>query len=629
MSTFLVRKDGSGTHTTIQSAIYSSVDGDVIDIGPGTFEENIELYKSITLQGAGKDITVIQGNASPIAVSGASFFAGENIVTVSSTSSLIVGRRVTGTNITANSRIDEILSDTQIRLSLNTSTTGIVAKTIVTLTSGNSTITLPNTTSVAVGMKVVGVGVDATITALNTTTKVATLSSPVTQSGSNVSLSFKPLRSNVTLTMPIHFSGSTFPATIQVMNVATNGLIVKNMTVIGFDGIASVETTGIGMTSPGTGVHANWLIDNCRITANGDSAFVTSPNLKSENGTIQNCIFDGKTFVGSEPAEVPAYSSFSRTGVITAITASTFSVQYENMSAIVVGGTATSMFHAATATITSILGNVATYNKTSTATVGQEITMTITNVQFSIPNVSRQLVVIGNSSSVTACINTTFKGNTVSGQTGAIIAATLNKSMFNCAVTVDTVGGLIEDNVIIGNFGSGLPNTTGSNFAIRSRRPDGALQQTIIRNNTNDQRGGRKNIGFYFAGDSVVASNNVDLADNPLVVPEQLNSGSPMKFTMEKSEIKSISKVSLSPVFSDESNWNLVSYVFKKVGSSKRIVCSFRDFVSPKEVSLKAGMLSGEQYELAKIIISKSDRSLMVIKRNELANPSSYDFILK
>lgn len=629
MSTFLVRKDGSGTHTTIQSAVYSSVDGDIVDIGPGTFEENVELYKSVTLQGAGKDVTIVQGSLSPITVSGCSFFAGENIVTMTSTSSLIAGRRVTGTNLTANSRVDEILSPTQVRLSLNSSTTGVVAKTIVTLTNGSSTITLPNTTSVVVGMKVVGAGVEATITALNTTTKVATLSSPVTESGSNVSLSFKPFRSNVTLTMPMHFSGSTFPATMQIMNVATNGLTIKDMSIVGFDGTPAVETTAIGMTSPGTGIHANWLVDNCRVTASGDSAFVTSPNLKSENGTIQNCIFDGKTFVGVEPAEVPAFSSFSRPGTVTAVTASTFSVEYESMSAIVVGGTATSAFHASTATITSISGNVATYNKTSTANVGDVITMTITNVQFSIPNVARQLVVIGNSSSVSSCINTTFKGNTVTGQTGAIIAASLNKSMFNCAVTVDTVGGLIEDNVIIGNFGSGLPNTTGSNFAIRSRRPDGVLQQTIIRNNTNDQRGGRKNIGFYFAGDSVVASNNVELADNPLVVPEQLNSGSPMKFTMEKSEIKSISRVSLSPIFSDENNWYLVSYIYRKLGSSKRIVCSFSDFVSSKEVDLKPGMVSGEQYELTKIIISKSDRSLMVVKRDELANPSSYDFSLK
>ena len=63
------------------------------------------------------------------------------------------------------------------------------------------------------------------------------------------------------------------------------------MSIIGLDGAPAVEATAIGMTSPGTGIHANWLVDNCRVTASGDSAFVTSSNLKSENGTIQNCSF--------------------------------------------------------------------------------------------------------------------------------------------------------------------------------------------------------------------------------------------------------------------------------------------------------------------------------------------------
>jgi hypothetical protein len=628
MSTLLVRKDGSGTHTAIQSAIFDAVDGDIVDIGSGLWLENIELYKSITLQGAGKDQTTIQGKLASDSVTGCSFYAGEDIVTVPSSGSFIRGRRVTGSNLTANSRVSEIISETQIKLSLATAATGVVSKVITSLVSDSLTFVAPNVTGLAVGMKVVGGGVLATITAINATTKVVTLSAAVSQSGSSVTLTFRPLRSNVTITMPAQFSGSTFAATMQVMNVATNGLVIKNLKAVGFDGNTSAEAAALSLSSPSTGSHENWLLDNCHFVADGDQAIASSSNLKSINGTIQNSEFSGKTFIGDEPAELPSFSSFSRSGKIVEVTPTTHKVEFSSLLGVIVGSTATSPSHAATATITAISGNVVTFNKTSSAAVDADVAYLFTNVQFIVPNAARQLVVIGNSSSVSACVNTTFKGNVVNGQTGAVISSSGNRSMFNTAVTIDTVGGLIEDNLIDGTFGAGGENTLFSNFAIRSRRPDGAAQQTIIRNNTNDQRDGRKNSGFFFSGDSVVASNNVALNDAAVATLSQPVAGQPVSIEMDLEKLLLFPKVSSSSTFNDESEWELVSFIFKKQGSAKRLVSSFRDFDSTKAMKLRPGMLTGDVFELHKIIISKPDRSLLVLKRADIEGASSMDFTL-
>lgn len=558
MSIFYVKKDGSGTHTQIQGAIFDSVDGDIINVGVGTWYENIELYKSVQLIGSGKDQTFIEGQLANQTVVGCSYYQGEDVITVPSTASLVKGRRVGSTvgSFAANSRVSEIISGTQFRV-FPTTVASTVTKTAVSVVSGSSTITLPNVTGVLVGMKVVGAGVDGIITLINTSTKVITLNTPNSVGGSSVLLTFKTARNNATITMYSQFSGSTFPATIQFMNVATNGAVVKDLTAIGFDGNTNTEAAAISLTSPATGSHQNWLIDGCKLIANGDQAIASSSNLKSTNGTIQNCVFDGKTFVGSEPAEVASFGAF----------------------------------------------------------------------QYSVANVARQMVVIGNSSSVSNCVNTTFKNNVVNGVSGAVISATGNRSMFNTAVTIDTVGGLIEDNVIDGNFGAGGTNTVISNFAIRSRRPEGVAYETIIRNNTNIITGGRGNSGFYFPGSPVVVSNNTEI-NSALINLVQPLAGQSFDATMDKEALKGISKVSSSVIFSDEANWDMVTYVFKQVGGSKRLTCTFKDPTASIKMKLRLGVLSGMQFELHKVIIAKSDRSLLVVKRSEIDGASAMDIVL-
>ena len=617
MTTFYVRNDGSGTHTGIQSAIYDAVNGDTIDIGPGTWSGNIELNKSVILKGAGQDQTFLQGQLAAVTVTGCSFYAGEDTITCPSTTSLARGRTVTGANMTAGSRVAQVLSSTQIQVSVATSAAGVVTKTGCTWSSGSNTITLPSVTAVVVGMKVQGTGVSATVSAYNSTTRIVTLNAPTMAPGVNGTLVFRPFRTAVTVSMASHFSGAIFPATIQVVNVATTGWQLKDMTVTGFDGLTTTEAAAITITSPASGgVHSNWMIDNCKVIASGDLAISTSSNLSSNGGTIQNCSFEGKTFTGSEPTDVPAFSSFSLSNceVLTATTLRVSSTR---------GIAASSPISAASGMqvntlVSSISGDVLTLSKSMTASIGSMLTCTLSNVQFSVPNVARQLVVVGNSSSVTACLNTTFRDNVISGQTGAVISATGSKEMFNAAVTIDTVGGLIENNIIDGIFGAGTPNNLLSNFAIRSR---GA--SVIAQNNTNKVSGGRGNAGFYIPNG--VDTNNIT-QDKALVLPIQTAGSSVVTFEMDKSQVSAMTKVSSDPVFSDQGNWHRVSFVYRKQGGSQRFVSSFRNFDAQKLTALRPGMVAGDVFELQKIIVTKIDRTMLVIKRSEVDQASSYDF---
>ena len=55
-------------YCTIQAAINASIDGDVINVDAGTYTEQLTITKGITLQGAGRDITIIQSPDSNLLV---------------------------------------------------------------------------------------------------------------------------------------------------------------------------------------------------------------------------------------------------------------------------------------------------------------------------------------------------------------------------------------------------------------------------------------------------------------------------------------------------------------------------------------------------------------------------------
>jgi Pectinesterase len=624
MSTFYVKKDGSGTHTAIYSAIYAASSGDIIDIGPGIWNENVEfLNKNLTLQGAGKTQTIIQGKSTNDSFTGCSYYVGETTITVPSSEGFIVGRPLTSNGTV---RVASILSPTQITVTAPLVTAGNITKTGVSWSSGVTSITLPSaTTGIVAGMKVEALGVPSgtSVVSYNTTTRVLVISNATTQSATNETLLLKKLNSNQTITQFALTASSPF-GTVQLTGV-TDGVVIKDLQMIGFDlSNPGLEGGTLYITASVAPGHKNLLVDNCRITANGESAIFASGNHFISDSTFQNCLVDGKTFTGEEPAELQAFSYFNVSATIVSATANSTTLQVSSsMVGIVSGCIARSVsspaLFAGSGTVTSVSENTITINKLFSGPVGTEVIFQI-NSAFTVPNVAENFIFIGSTAVPCNVKNITFRNNILSGQSGAVISATGNKSMFNSALTIDAIDSLIEDNIIDGQFGAGDPNTVFANFAIRARQTG-----VVVRNNVNKVYGGRGNSGFLvLAGTS---ENNVTL-DKGLISAVQAVAGQPVAIEMSKDMVKAISKVAADPVFSDEANWHLVAFIFKKQGSSKRLVSAFRSFDSEKSMKLRPGMLSGDVFELHKIIVSKADRTLMVVKRAEIDGASSYDFTL-
>ena len=60
--------DGSGDFTSIQAAIEEASEGTIIEIGPGTYEETIDMKNGVTLRGAGPDVSRLNWNAKTSAI---------------------------------------------------------------------------------------------------------------------------------------------------------------------------------------------------------------------------------------------------------------------------------------------------------------------------------------------------------------------------------------------------------------------------------------------------------------------------------------------------------------------------------------------------------------------------------
>ena len=109
----------------------------------------------------------------------------------------------------------------------------------------------------------------------------------------------------------------------------------------------------------------------------------------------------------------------------------------------------------------------------------------------------------------------------------------------------------------------------------------------------------------------------------------QPNGGDPVDVQIDKTELKAVSKVSSDPVFSQDSNWNLVTAVFKHDSSNRRLYTVLRDLNQHRLMSLKPQMIGGDKFEISQVLISKADRSHLVVKRSEIPSYANYDFTLK
>jgi len=471
MSTFYVRKNGSGTHTTIQSAIMAAVDNDIIDIGEGLFEESVDVYKGVKLHGAGKDKTTIQGlYKANLPKSGTWALASKTINIPGGTSGLEVGRIVTGTGLATNSRIVSI---------------------------GATSITVD----------------------LNTTAAKATLSG------------FNMLYQNDGC---VRVRGGTASAFAEF----------KNLKVMGINGVSpeapAVEYSAVYFKNTGLGTNfcQYAVMDNCHIEANGEYAILSDSGSAVGNITIKNCLISGKTFLGSNPNS----------------------------------------------------GN-----------------------QFSVTNVPRQLVVF---QSVNLPI--TFKDNRIEGTTGGL--TTLGVPSFNSAVTIDAANSTVTGNTIKGTHGYG--------YALRVR---GAGSTSS--NNVNYSLSGNANSG-YLIGPTGAQTSGMNIGTNTsitkgLVASTQASAGQNIVSEMSKEMVSALSSVSSDANFSIVSSWSMVSYVFKHSASNKRLVSTFKNFDGFKSMKLKSGMASGQSYQLHKIIVKNTSGNLKVVKRSEITDASSFDFVLK
>lgn len=590
MAILYVKKDGTGNSTTIQGAMPLAQSGDEIVVEAGTFEENIDFYKNgITITGAGKDQTIIAGQQqTSLAKAGCTWTLGSTTINVpAGTSGLKAGHIVSASGIPTNTRI-------------------------VTVSATSFTISAATTAA----------------------------------------------RTNVSVTMALIDAAVRWRGDLnKLQNVKVKGVQALETRAATDSGSIYFRSAALGSTAA-----TNYWVENCDIEAMGDSAIMCD-NTGVGGGTVKNCFIYGKTFVGASPAQVHAFSSLPlQCNILTLSTIELPSSEY--LVDVKVGSpilAVTGLVQAST-TISAINGNVLTLNKPLLSGVGTTQTITFTNIQFNIPNVARQLVVFqpNNTSPVT------FINNNVSGVTGGGIS-------YNQAVTCDVVGSTISGNTFDGEFGTqsyalrvrGLNSTVTNNVNITTTYPNlgyyilpnhavnvlvtvgtmilnSSKYWVCIQEHTSSATNAPTGVdgtlywseitleqvnasGSYGVGLQEIGNNTV--VNEVVITFNQANSGDPVLISISKELIKSNSLISSDPVFSDELNWHLVGVVYKK--DSKRMTSGFRDtFDSENEMKLKSG-LPGETFTLHKIIISKADRTLKVIPRANITNPSSFDITLK
>ena len=532
MATFNVRKDGSGTHTTIQSAFIQAVSGDIIDVGPGVFEENVDFFKSgITLKGAGKDQTEIKGIQEVNVTKPCTFLIGATTLSFpSGTEGFKVGRFLSGLGLATNTRITSV-SPTSITVSAATTSARTNQSLVMTVIP--SAIVVRGANHVIKDLKI------------------------------------------------------TAPQALETRCLADNAAIF-------------FRNTGNGEV-PASG----YVLEDCIIEARGESAIMTDAAAGVGNGIIRRNIVQGQTFVGSSAAQVSAFGTMAKTGTVL----SARTIQFSDLSGITAPHAGNSQGSEITPglRVASISGNVVTVTANIPDAVGTSRSFSFANVQFNYPNVPRQLVVIQSVNSATQFLNNTVKGKTGSG------------ICYNTAATIDTANAVITGNTINGEFKYG--------YALRARGAG-----ATVSNNVNYSIPGKENAG-YLIGPTGAQAFGYNLGTNTSITQAMVSSAqtaglTSVTFEMNKDLVKQNEKVSSDPVYSQESNWKLVNFVYKHATSSRRLVSSFKFFSGSKKTKLKANMKAGDNFELHKIIISKSDKSFLVLKRSEISGASDFDFVL-
>jgi hypothetical protein len=351
---------------------------------------------------------------------------------------------------------------------------------------------------------------------------------------------------------------------------------------------------------------SGYILQDCIIEARGESAIMTDASSFVGGGIIRRNTVQGQTFVGSSSAQVPNFGTMSKSGTVL----SARTIRFTDMSGITAphAGNVQGSEITPGLRVASISGDVVTVTANIPDAVNTVRAFSFGNVQFNFPNVARQLVVVqGNN------IATQFLSNTVKGTTGSGFS-------YNTAATIDAANATITSNTFKGSFKYGS--------ALRARGAGAS-----VNNNVNYSFVGNENAG-YLIGPTGSQTAGMNIGTNTsitkgIVASTQASSGQSISSEMSKELISALSSVSSDAAFSSDSDWSMVSYVFKHNSSSKRLVSSFKNFSGFKSMKLKSGMASGQTFQLHKIIVKNASGVLKVVKRAEIEDASSFDITLK
>jgi len=559
MSIFYVRKDGSGTHTTILGAYMAASAGDTINIGEGTFTESVEVFKqNLTFTGAGKDKTIIQGNYVSGAFSqatGCSWTLGNNFFTYTAQN--------TGTNY------------------------------------------IPFAVGMSVGDTSATPAIQGSFPPGSQITSVDTVNKKVF------------INKNFIGTVP---SGKTVKhyGRQATLEVRASGFTISGIKVIDVAGsvpASSIECAAIYLgansaifgTSKYPGSHsAGFNINNCEIVADGDSAILSENNVGVGNGIVDSCIITGKTFTGQySPGTgnlVKQAVAFQNTNLPVTFT--------NNKLDVICGG----MTNAATPVYGG--NQIATIDAYGSVVSGNQFKGKAVDPSGSYFNMTGLALRMRGG-------NSTASNNVIKGFNGFVTGGYLILPAYsNLSGKTIPVGEVVTTSsrffkctqAHVYDAANKAPTVVSSAYWVELTGTPTQLAALLIENSK--------------ANYQANSGTNVTIT-KLLIEVTQAAANSFTSASMGKDALKTISKVSSSAVFSNESNWKLVNYVFKHSSSSRRLVSSFRsDFNSIKKAKLKTNMKAGDTFELQKIIISKADRTHLVIKRNEISEASDYDFIL-
>lgn len=552
MSTFYVRKDGSGTHTTITSAYMAASSGDTIDIGEGTFIESIEVFKNnLTFIGAGKDKTIVQGNYGVLGIQTASvssWTSGSNFFTLGGTAAIpafIVGMSIGESTSAANSPS---------------------AAQITEIDSVNRKIYINKTFTNA-------------------------LTNKVMKHWGRVG------------TFEVRASGFTMSG-MKVIDGPNGGGAAANDQGAIFLGASNGNANASKLTGTST---TGFNISNCEFVADGDSAIIAEYNATVGNGIVTECVCSGKTFIGQY---APSGGNAVKQAVV--FQPVNLPVTFTNNKLDVICGGMTN------ATPSVYSGNqIATVDAYGSTVTGNQFKGKAVNPAGSYFNMTGLALRMRGGGA-------TALNNVIKGFNGLVTGGYLILPSYG-----NLTGKTIPENEVVINSNR-IFKCTQSHVQAADKAPGSGNSWASY---WTEFTGTAAQIGELLiqngkANYQANSGSNITVT-RPLIEVTRTSTDSFVSSLMNKDVLKLESEVSSHVTFSNEANWHLVSFVFKHSSSSRRIVSSFRsDFSSSKKSKLKTNMKIGDNFELHKVIISKPDRSNLVLKRSEISDASDFDFTL-